>query len=50
LEPAIKIECGDVKIKVDHGHRHYARYDRDRHCSKKVIIRNGSRTVIKRCH
>lgn len=48
-DPAIKVGSGGVKIKVDRGHRHYARNHRDRHCSKKVIIRNGSRTVIKRC-
>jgi hypothetical protein len=48
-DPAIKLAQADVRIKVDGGHRRMARHHRDRHCSKKVIIRNGSRTVIKRC-
>jgi hypothetical protein len=52
-DPAIKLAQADVKIRIGDGdrrasHRRYHRHH-SRHCSTKVIIRDGRKTVIKRC-
>ncbi len=64
-DPAIKLAQADVRISVGgdrdvrrgsrvivrgdrHRHRHTV-VRRDRDCSTTVVIRNGKRTVIKRC-
>jgi hypothetical protein len=49
-DPAIKLAQADVKIRIGEGHRHYGWHRRHhRHCTTKVIFRDGRKTVIKRC-
>src|SRR5438105_4292437 len=49
-QPAIRLAAADVSVRLGDRDRDHRRHWRsDRACEKKVIIRNGHKTDIKRC-